>query len=98
MAARKNVSKPPRKAPVKTAPSTKKPSTTPSRSSGVAAKSSARSTMSGPSRKGSAADISDAATAKIAGTETVAGSMPYNAAKSGEFGDAAMEDRKSTRL
>src|SRR5690349_13050733 len=88
MAARKNVSKS-RKAPTKSSPPKKQ--TTPSRSSGIAAKSSARSTMSGPSRKGSAADISDAATAKIAGTETVAGSMPYNAAKPGEFGDAAME-------
>src|SRR4029079_9543802 len=28
---------------------------------------------------------------KIAGTESVAGSMPFNAAKPGEFGDAAME-------
>jgi catalase len=47
--------------------------------------------MSGPARKGSAADITDAATAKIAGTETLAGSMPHNAAKPGEFGDAAMQ-------
>ena len=61
------------------------------RSTNAAAKSSARATVSGPSRKGSAADISDAATAKIAGTETVAGSIPHNAAKPGEFGDAAME-------
>ena len=55
------------------------------------AKSSARSTMSGPARKGTAADITDAATAKIAGTETLAASMPHNAAKPGEFGDAAMQ-------
>ncbi|MDB5926640.1 MAG: Catalase [Betaproteobacteria bacterium] len=47
--------------------------------------------MSGPARKGSAADITDAATAKIAGTETLAASMPHNAAKPGEFGDAAMQ-------
>jgi catalase len=47
--------------------------------------------MSGPARKGGAADITDAATAKIAGTEAVAASFPFNAAKPGEFAEAAMD-------
>ncbi|MBA3492919.1 MAG: catalase [Gammaproteobacteria bacterium] len=55
------------------------------------AKTSARSTASGPTHKGGYADITDAATAKIAGTEAVAAAFPYNAAKASEFGDAAME-------
>src|SRR5688572_14191371 len=51
------------------------------------AQTSARSTMSGPSRKGSAADITDIATAKMAGTEALSAAMPHNAAKPSEFGD-----------
>jgi catalase len=43
--------------------------------------------MSGPTNKGGAADISDAATAKIAGTEAVSASFPFNAAKPGEYRD-----------
>jgi catalase len=46
--------------------------------------------MSGPANK-SAAAINDAATAKVAGAELLAESMPHNAAKPGEFGDAAMQ-------
>jgi catalase len=53
------------------------------------AKTSARSTMSGPTHK-SAADITDAATMKAAGTEAVAAAFPHNAAKPSEFGRAAM--------
>src|SRR5688572_1203791 len=64
------------------------PKKSPARSS--ASKTSARATVSGPTRKGGADAISDAATAKIAGAETLAGSMPHNAAKPGEFGKAAM--------
>src|SRR5687768_5265469 len=56
----------------------------------AAAKSSAKATVSGPTRKGGADAISDAATAKIAGAEALASAMPHNAAKPGEFGDAAM--------
>src|ERR1700682_773924 len=87
MAARKKASN----APSGTKPSTRNQQADRSKSATTAAKSSARSTMSGPARKGSAADITDAATAKIAGTETLAASMPHNASKPGEFGDAAMQ-------
>ena len=55
----------------------------------AAASSSARSTMSGPSHV-STAGISDAATAKLAGAESLAESFPANAAKPSEFGAAAM--------
>ena len=68
-----------------------KPSRAPAASTKAAAKSSAKSTVSGPARKGGAGAISDAATAKIAGAETLAASMPHNAAKPFEHGDAAME-------
>src|SRR5690242_18487955 len=61
------------------------------RSTKAAAKSSAKATVSGPARKGGASAIADAATAKIAGVEAVASSIPYNAAKPGEFGDAALK-------
>ncbi len=57
----------------------------------AAMKTSARSTASGPTRKGGADAIADAATAKLAGTETVARSFPHNAAKPSEFGDAARQ-------
>jgi catalase len=53
------------------------------------AKTSAKSTVSGPPRPARAADVADAATAKLAGTEAVAAAMPVNAAKPTEFGDAA---------
>jgi catalase len=76
MAARKQTSKSPGKA---NAGST---------SAGVSAKTSARATVSGPTRKGGAAAITDAATAKIAGTESVSASFPHNAAKPSEFGNA----------
>ena len=54
-----------------------------------AAKTSARATVSGPTRKGAADAITDAATAKIAGAEQLASSFPHNPAKPSEFGDAA---------
>jgi catalase len=66
-----------------------KPSTKTATRSTTGAKTSAKATVSGPTRKGS--EITDAATAKIAGTEAVAAAMPFNAAKPGEFGHAAME-------
>jgi catalase len=74
-----------------------KPSTSTSRSSGSAgaetsaAKTSSRSTVSGPTGSPHAAQITDAATAKIAGTEAVAAAFPYNAAKPSEFSDAGMQ-------
>ncbi|MDB5904684.1 MAG: catalase, partial [Betaproteobacteria bacterium] len=60
--------------------------------SGSGAKSaatSAKTTLSGPTRKGGAAAIVDAATAKIAGTESVAASFPHNAAKPSEYARTA---------
>src|SRR6201995_5814233 len=59
------------------------------KSSTSSAKSSSRATAGGPTDKGGAAAITDAATAKLAGTETVAASFPFNAAKPSEFGAAA---------
>jgi catalase len=55
------------------------------------ASSTARSTVSGPARTGSAAAISDAATAKLAGTEALAAAFPFNAAKPSEFGSNARQ-------
>lgn len=49
--------------------------------------SSARSTVAGPTQKELP---QDAATAKIAGTESVAAAFPFNAAKLSEFGKAAL--------
>jgi catalase len=50
--------------------------------------SSARSTVSGPSRR--LAGTRDAAAAKMAATELVAEAFPFNAAKPSEFGKAAL--------
>ena len=73
------------------ASTSKKPASGTSPSTTAATKTSAGSTASGPARKGGAADITDAASAKLAGAEMLAGSMPHNRAKPGEFGDAAMQ-------
>jgi catalase len=54
--------------------------------SSEAGKTSARATLSGPTRKGGAKGVIDAATAKMAGTEALADAMPFNAAKPSEFG------------
>ena len=53
-----------------------------------ATRTTARSTVSGPTAKASPEDIADAASAKLAGTEAVASAFPFNAAKPSEF-DAA---------
>lgn len=55
---------------------------------GAANKTSARSTVGGPARRGAA---QDAATAKMAGAEQLAAAFPHNAAKPSEFGAAAAE-------
>jgi catalase len=47
--------------------------------------------VSGPTDKGGASSITDAASAKIAGAEAVAAAFPFNAAKPSEFGKAARE-------
>jgi catalase len=52
----------------------------------AASKTSAKATISGPTRRSRAAGIVDAATAKIAGTEELAGAFPHNIAKPSEFG------------
>ncbi len=54
-------------------------------------RSSARSTVSGPSRKGGR--HADALTAKIAAVEALAEAMPYNENKEGEHGDLATQPR-----
>ena len=61
------------------------------RSAKEAAKTSARSTSSGPARKAGHDAITDAATAKLAGTQQLAAEFPFNAAKPSEFGAAAAE-------
>src|SRR5687768_11850137 len=54
-------------------------------------RSSARSTVSGPSRKGGR--NADALEAKIAAVEALAEAMPYNENKEGEHGDLATQPR-----
>src|SRR3954451_19621378 len=89
MAARKEPPKSPKTA-TRRMP-TGKPNSTVSEAVRSAVRTSARSTASGPAQSGGDASITDAATAKLAGTEAVAASFPYNAAKPSEFGDAAMQ-------
>ena len=86
MAARKQRSKSPHKASSADTQST----------SAAAAKTSSRSTNSGPARKAASAAITDAATAKMAGTESVAASFPHNAAKPSEFGKTAAKVQPAT--
>ena len=50
------------------------------------AKTSARSTASGPARSDARVTDADRAVAKMAGTQTVAAAFPFNAAKPSEFG------------
>jgi catalase len=57
------------------------------------AKSSARSTLSGPSRGTGAAKLADAAVTKYEATEALAAGMPHNENKAGEHGDAARKPR-----
>src|SRR5580698_4919664 len=49
-------------------------------------RSSARTTVSSPSQRPDTTVVSDAATAKLAGTEALAAKFPFNAAKPSEFG------------
>jgi catalase len=55
------------------------------------AKTSARKTVSGPSRKPAHVDQGDAPARKMAGTAALAVAMPFNANKSREFGEAARD-------
>src|SRR5687767_16025938 len=59
------------------------------RSAKETAKTSARSTASGPAKKAGREAISDPATLKLAGTQQLAAEFPFNAAKPSEFGEAA---------
>ena len=59
-----------------------------------AAKTSARSTVSGPARSGGDGSITDAASAKLEGTQAVAAAFPHNAAKPSEFADGGMQPAK----
>ncbi|HEY6645419.1 catalase [Povalibacter sp.] len=52
------------------------------------AKTSGRSTASGPTAKPGVGAVTDAASAKLIGTQALASAFPYNAAKPSEFGDA----------
>ncbi len=84
MAAKKQAPKPARKSPARRPAGDARSSKSDAKPS--VAQTSARSTVSGPSHKGGAADVSDLATAKMAGTEAVAAAFPHNAAKPSEFG------------
>jgi catalase len=52
-------------------------------------RTSARSTVAGPTHADATSSDADRATAKMAGTEEVAGAFPFNAAKPTEFGEKA---------
>jgi catalase len=71
-----------RATPVQPQPKAKKLSSAP----GVT-RSSSRSTVGGPAKTPGTMATNDAATAKLAGTESLAGHFPFNAAKPSEFGD-----------
>jgi catalase len=53
--------------------------------------SSAKSTVSGPSRREKRPEPGDALDEKMAGTQTLAAAMPFNANKAGEYGKAALK-------
>jgi catalase len=69
----------------------RKSSAVKSQKSPESGKSSARSTMSGPSAKAGRFDPKDAAQRKMAATGELAESFPENPNKAGEYGDAARE-------
>jgi catalase len=57
-------------------------------------KTSARSTVSGPSSKAPAFDATDVAARKFAAVGELAAAMPENPTKAGEYGDAAREPQE----
>jgi catalase len=74
------------------APTSRTPSRTKSKAGKVAsAKTTARSTLSGPADPAEIAAIQDAATRKLAGTEALASAFPFNAAKPSEFEEEPAE-------
>jgi catalase len=62
-----------------------------SKSSGAV--TSARSTVSGPSRREKRASAADVLERKMAGTQTLVAAMPFNPNKAGEHGKAALQPR-----
>lgn len=70
---------------------TKKSSNGSSRPKTSGARSSARSTVSGPSKRDKRVDPADAADQKSAGTQALAASMPFNPNKPSEYGKAALK-------
>ena len=59
-----------------------------SASASAAGQTSARTTVSGPTRRAGPSGIIDPQTVKVAGTEAIARAMPFNQAKASEFGGA----------
>jgi catalase len=73
-------------------PNKKASTTSPApRSKTSAARSSARSTVSGPSKRDKRVDPTDAADQKAAGTQALAASIAFNPNKPGEYGKAALK-------
>ncbi len=62
------------------------------------AKSSARSTMSGPAKIPPSGALTDAAVRRSTATEALAAAMPYNASKAAEYGDASGPAPRAQRL
>ena len=67
----------------------------PPRADAEVAKTSARSTASGPTAKPGPKAVTDAASAKLEGTQAVAAAFPHNAAKPSEFADGGMRPRRA---
>src|SRR5690349_5390853 len=61
-------------------------------------KTSARSTVSGPSSKAPTLDPTDVAARKFAAVGELAAAMPENPTKAGEYGDAAREPQEGAHL
>jgi len=73
----------------------KKPASPPKKS---AAKASAKSSVAGSRRGTAAARAEDAAAAKLAATNDMAASMPFNANKEAEHGELALEPPEGEHL
>jgi catalase len=69
----------------------------PSKNSGAAG-TSARKTVSGPSRKPKDIDTADVAARKMAGVGALAEAMPFNATKAAEYGDAARKPQSGASV
>jgi catalase len=67
-----------------------------SRASG--ARSSARSTVGSPARRGAGADLSDDLVAKMEATQALAAAMPFNANKAREYGKATLDPQPGAAI